>query len=75
MCFTIIYWKKWYFHSLINFSGANEEAKVIGVVGGIVELPCDTIPAHSGLETNPTTVLLVVWYKDEVPVYRWDFSF
>lgn len=53
------------------FIGANEEAKVIGVSGGIVELPCDTIPANSGsLDSNPMTVLLVVWYKDDVPVYR-----
>lgn len=39
--------------------------KISAVSGGEAILPCDT---HS--PQPPDALLLVVWYKDDVPVYR-----
>jgi hypothetical protein len=49
----------------------------VGIAGSVAELPCDTIPLNTARldQATPTVILLIVWYKDDVPVYRYEFSF
>lgn len=43
-----------------------EPAQISAISEGLAELPCDVNPRHSN-----DSVLLVVWYKDDTPIYRY----
>ncbi|CAF4853924.1 unnamed protein product [Pieris macdunnoughi] len=64
----------WYFFPPLVRSGPGSPSssvtgtvtRVSSVVGGEAELPCDSRPPQRN-----DSLLLVVWYRDDNPVYRY----